>query len=179
MSAERPELGAGRVFKVFGMAGEGLGSRDMSRQRSILWQERSSLRGCVARVGLALLTIGSSGKVSRLWAVVTTQESEGTISESNFKKVTLRKLLWINKLNTSLKICLRSCDNTEKTSKPIFFPSGNSCVKLWVTGLLAIFMLLVCPVSSLTCVLLALHDKFVPVTLGLWVSARCLPQPQE
>lgn len=39
MSAERPELGAGRVFKVFGMAGEGLGSRDMPRQRSILWQE--------------------------------------------------------------------------------------------------------------------------------------------
>lgn len=89
MSAERPELGAGRVFKVFGMAGEGLGSRDMPRQRSILWQERGSLRGCVARVDLALLTIGSSGKVSRLWAVVTTQESEGTISESNFKKVTL------------------------------------------------------------------------------------------
>lgn len=89
MGAEWPELGARRVFKGFGMAGEGLGPRDMPRQRSILWQERVSLRGCVARVDLALLTIGSSGKVSRLWAVVTTQKSEGTISESNFKKVTL------------------------------------------------------------------------------------------
>lgn len=87
MGGVRPERGAGRVFNGFGMAGEGLGPRDMPRQRSILWQERGSLRACVARVDLALLTIGSNGKVSRLWAVVTTQESEGTISESNFKKV--------------------------------------------------------------------------------------------
>lgn len=83
MGGERPELGAGRVFTGFGMSGEELGPRDMPRQRSVLWQERGCLRGCVALVDLALLTIRSNGKVSRHWTVVTIQESEGTISESN------------------------------------------------------------------------------------------------
>lgn len=86
MGAERPELGAGRVFKGFGMAGEGLGPRDMPRQRSILWQERGSLRGCVAQGDLALLTIDSSGKVSRLWAVLQPRSQKAP-----FLKVTLRK----------------------------------------------------------------------------------------
>lgn len=87
VSGERPALGAGRVLIGFVLAGEG--KRHAQTKIHFVAGEGFPLsvwHGWTWH--LALLTVRSAGEVSLLWAVVTTQESEGSISQSNFKKVT-------------------------------------------------------------------------------------------
>lgn len=150
-----PELGAGRLLDRFSMVEKGLWLRNLPRQRShfVAGEEFAPWRG----VCLTPLTVRLTREVR----------------DSGLRLQPTRQNVRFLKVTLPLQICLRSCNNTEK--RIFSFPSGNSAVKLWMAGLVDIFIL-----SSVTLFRLGLSQHVRPGNpSALSPASLCLLQAQK